>query len=139
MGKSIFNPVCKKTKYYKVEKVNFDQVLNVGTAHLKSKCHNFLILWSIKNYPTECEMPGSSYPLKVELTLFKKHKQHCLKSHKSMTGEFVFELNSGTLPQLNSMGLLDGDYQFLARFNNKDCSRKICLSLVDNCYELVIN
>jgi hypothetical protein len=138
MGKSIFNPACKKTKYYKVEKVNFDQVLNVGTAHLKSKCHNLLILWSVKNYPTECQMPGSPYPVMVELTIFKKHRHHC-KSLKSMSGEFVFELNSGTLPTLNSMGLPDGEYQFLARFNNKDCSRKIVLSMLEDCYELIIN
>jgi hypothetical protein len=134
MGKSIFHPSCKKTKYYKVKKVNFDQVLNVGTAHLKSKCH-LLVLWSIKNYPTEEQMPGSPYPIKVEVTIVKKHHDHHLKS---MSGEFVFELNSGTLPQLNSMGLPDGEYHFLARFNNRECSRKVCLSMNNGCNELII-
>jgi hypothetical protein len=136
MGKSIFHPSCKKTKYYKVKKVNFDQVLNVGTAHLKSKCH-LLILWSIKNYPTEEQIPGSPYPIKVELTVFKKH-DHCC-SLKSMTGEFVFELNSGTLPTLNSMGLPNGDYKFLIKSNNKDFSRKAVLSMCDNYYELILH
>ncbi len=137
MGKSIFHPSCKKTKYYKVKKVNFDQVLNVGTAHLKSKCH-LLVLWSIKNYPTEEQIPGSPYPVKVELTLFKKHNNHC-KSFKSMSGEFVFELNSGTLPQLNSMGLPDGEYKFLTRSNNKDFSRTVVLCMSNNYYELIVN
>lgn len=136
MGKSIFHPSCKKTKYYKVKKVNFDQVLNVGTAHLKSKCH-LLILWSIKNYPTEEPIPGSPYPVKVELTVFEKH-DHCA-SLKSMSGEFIFELNSGTLPQLNSMGLPNGEYKFLVRSNNKDFSRKAILSMCDNYYELILN
>jgi hypothetical protein len=136
MGKSIFSPSCKKTKYYKVQKVNFDQVLNVGTAHLKSK-HHLLIIWSIKNYPTEEQIPGSPYPIKVELTVFKKHK-HC-GSLKSMSGEFVFQLNSGTLPDLNSMGLPNGEYKFLVRSNNKDFSRKAELCMHDNYYELILH
>ena len=121
-----------------MKKLIFDQVLNIGTAHLKSKCYDLLVLWSVKNYPSEEQIPGSPYPVKVELTLFKKHRHH-FKSLKSMSGEFVFELNSGTLPLLNSMGLPDGEYQFLARLNNKDCSKKVVLSMVDNCYELIIN
>ena len=140
MGKSIFHPSCKKTKYYKIHKINFDQDLNVGTAHLKSKCHNLLILWSIKNYPTECQSPGSPYPVTVEVTILKKHyHHHHLKCLKSMSGEFVFELNSGThQPQLNSMGLPDGEYQFLARFNDEECSRKVCLYMINECHELII-
>ncbi len=138
MGKSVFHPSCKKTKYYDVEKINFDQSLNVGTAHLVSKCDHLLILWSIRNYPMEDQLPGSPYPVKVEFTIFKKHKHH-FKSLKSMSGEFVFELNSGTLPQFNLMGLPDGEYECVARLNNKDYTKNVILSLIDGTYEVIIN
>jgi hypothetical protein len=138
MGKSVFNPSCKKTKYYDVEKINFDQNLNSGTAHLISKCDNLLLIWSIKNYPTEEQLPGAPYPIKVEFTIFKKHNHH-FKSLKSMTGEFVFELNSGTLPQFNLMGLPDGEYQCVARLNNKDYYKYVIISLIDGSYEVIID
>lgn len=138
MGKSVFHPSCKKTKYYDIEKINFDQNLNNGTAHLISKCRHLLILWSIKNYPSEEPLPGARYPIKVEFTLFKKHKHH-FKSLKSMSGEFVFELKSGTSQQFNLMGLPDGEYQCVARLNNTDCSKNVILSLIDGSYEVIIN
>ena len=137
MGKSIFHPSCKKTKYFDIEKINFDQSLNTGTAHLESNCSHLIIIWSIKNYPTEEQMPGSLYPIKVELTIFKKHKHH-FKSLKSLSGEFVFELNSGTLPQFNALGLPDGEYQCIARLNNEDCYKHVTLSLIDGSYEVII-
>ena len=138
MGKtkcSLFSSF-KKTRYLDVSDVNYDPVLKSGTCLLKSKHRCLYMVWTLKNYPNEVQMPGSPYPVIFSYTIFEKNK--CESTAESMSGQFIFEENSGVPPNYNPLGLPFGEYRGLARDNNCDKSYKLKLSLVDDCMEITI-
>jgi hypothetical protein len=141
MGKSKcgFFSSFKKTRYFDVSEVNYEPVLKLGTCLLKSKHRCLVMVWSIKNYPTEAPMPGSPYPLSLCYSIFEKSEPDCeLKSLESMSGELVYQEASGTPPNYNQLGLPFGEYRGLARDNNCDKAYKLKLSLGDDCLEVAI-
>jgi hypothetical protein len=141
MGKSkcVFDSAFKKTKYFNLENINFDVLLQHGTCVLKSKHHKYYMIWSIRPYPLELpSMPGSPYPVLCEFTIFEKDNWGHHKSLDSFSGKFVYELNSGTLPVLNGLGLPNGEFKSMCRDNNCVEYFKVKLSLIDDCMEMSI-
>jgi hypothetical protein len=138
MGKNIFHPCFCKHKNFDIEKVNFDQENQKGTCELTSKKNDYVMIWSIQNYPAEDNMAGAPYPLQVDYTIFCP-SEHKHKALKSVSGKFVYELNGGVLPNLSALGIPCGNYKSVARNNMNDNILKVNLSLEDGCYELNIN
>ena len=138
MGKSIFDSSFKRSKTFDIEGINFDVATQRGTCKLVSKHHEYVLIWSITSYPTETpSMPGAPYPLLVSYTIFDG-KDKCDKSLKSMSGRFVYELNSGTAPNNNSLGLPFGTYNSLAHNNNSHNSLSVFFCLVEDEMEITI-
>ena len=140
MGKSKceFDSTLKKTRYFDVENVNFDPVLNNGTCLLKSKHKCYLMVWSLRNYPVDApSLPGSPYPVECTYTILDKHNYHH-NSAESMSGRFMYQVNSGTPPTSNPLGIPQGEYPSLARDNNYESDYKVCLSLIDDGMEVSI-
>jgi hypothetical protein len=141
MGKSkcVLDCAFKKTKYFDIENVNFDNLLNMGTCLLKSKHHKYYMIWTVRNYPAQLpSMPGSPHPVLCSYTIFDKDHHGHHKSFDSFSGEFVFDINSGTPPNFNQLGLPNGEYKTLGRDNNcKECF-KVKFSLIDDCMEVSI-
>lgn len=140
MGKSkcVFNSSSKKTRYFDIEDVNFEPIPNLGTCLLKSKHKNYLMVWNYVNYPVEVpSMPGAPYPVLFNFTISDKCNKKG-KALESMSGRFIFEINSGTLPKLSPLGIPYGEYKSLARNNMFDDNYKVCFSLQEDCMEVAI-
>jgi hypothetical protein len=138
MGKKRCFFDSKKTRYFDIEDVNLDQTLKMGTCFLKSKYRKYIMIWNWNNYPAELpNMPGAPYPVLFNYTI----SEECNKKSKvleSMSGRFVFELNSGTLPNLSPIGLPYGEYKGLTRNNLYDDNYRVCFSLQEDCMEVAI-
>jgi hypothetical protein len=94
---------------------------------------SLVLIWQIENYPMEtAEMPGSPYPVLVRYTLLNKKK---LKSH---TGNFIFEINSGTLQNYSKFGIPYGTYNSVAYSNNNGFEKKISLILTEETSNLIV-
>lgn len=143
MGKSknIFDLCFRKTRYFDIENINYDPLLRNGTCHIVCGNNTYVMIWNIRNYPVEApEMPGAPYPVKFTYTIFDKDNKKCEdKSYRSLTGEFVYEIASGTLPVYNQLGLPYGVYFSLAR--NNYCHNSVCVefSLFENEMEIIIS
>jgi len=137
-NKSVFVYTFKKTRYFDIENVNFDPVLKSGTCLLKSKRKCYNMIWTLNDYPTELpNMPGAPYPVLCTYTIFDKH--NCFHSSaESMSGEFVYQVNSGTPPPNNTLGLPYGKYPSLAEDNNCHKHYNVRLLLVNDCMEVSI-
>ena len=124
------------TKVFSIENVNFDVSQQKGTCQLVSKKYNYVLCWSIENYPVErAGMPGSPYPVIFNYTIFKKGQNGL----KSLSGKFIYEINSGTLPEYNSLGVLNGKYNSIARNDKHEGSVYIQFSLSNTEMELHIS
>ena len=63
-------------------------------------------------------MPGSPYPIKFTFTIGLKsgiHQDHALNS---ISGQFIYTVNSGTFPNFSPLGIRYGEY-FATGTNNK--------------------
>ena len=118
MGRSIFDSSFK-TKYFTLENINWDPVNQAGTCKLDSKGHEYVMIWTIKNYPMEAPMPGAPFSIQVNYTILRKNNRPNT-SFRSMSGVFVYQLNSGTLPNNSALGIPYGEYCSIAR-NNYNC------------------
>jgi hypothetical protein len=140
MGRDIFDSDFKKARTFDIEKINFDQAERRGTCELTYKCYVYEMIWTIRAYPTELpSMPGAPYPLKVNYTIFKRNNNKCKDdSNESMSAEFIFELNSGTLPQYNALGLPNGFYFSLARNNYCNKALSVLFKLTEDYMEVCV-
>lgn len=138
--KCVFHSAFRKTRYFEVDNVNYDPVLKMGTCLLSSKHHKYIMCWTVRNYPPELpSMPGAPYPILCSYTIFEKEKnQGYHRGLDSMSGEFVFELNSGTLPNFNLLGLPSGEFRSMGRDNKCEEYFKVKFSLMDDCMEISI-
>jgi len=80
-------------------------------------------------------MHGAPYPIEVSYTIFKKSS---LKQEKSLSGRFVYEINTGTIPQLNSMGVPYGVYKTIGHNNMNNLSLDVILSFSEEPLEIII-
>jgi hypothetical protein len=116
-----------KKQYFSIEKVNFEKLTGLGTCQLNNKNHSFKMVWSVRNHPIEQPgMPGSPYPVLVRYTIFDEKNL--------VNGEFVYELPSGTLPYVSSMGIPCGVY----KSNNYYLGLSFVFNLDKDCMELCI-
>ncbi len=110
-----------KSKKLCFDKINFNSCERKGTCELKTKHMNYTMIWVIQEYPMEVPgMPGAPFPLKLSYTIFQhRDTSGCGNdvSFKSVSGEFVFEINSGTLPDFNQIGIPHGKYYTIAKNN----------------------
>ena len=104
----------------KVENVNFAGV--VGTCALTSPFSNYTMAYEVIVYPPKIPMPGAPYPVKFRYTIYDDKLN-------SVTGEYILEINSGTLPNNCDLGIPFGEYKSLARGNiyNKEFCLKFKL------------
>jgi hypothetical protein len=137
--KDIFNPCFKKTRYYELTNVNFDSTLHVGSGQLVSHHNTYYLIWTIRDFPVELpSMPGAPYPVHVRYTIFEKCNKPN-KTYDSLSGEFVYEINSGTLPQFNAMGIPYGVYKSIGRNNKYNRSVNVVFSVTEEPLEIIIS
>lgn len=140
MGKNkhVFHSLFKKTRYLNVSDVNFDATTKTGTCYLKSKHLHLVMVWTLINCPVELpNIPGAPYPVLCAYTIFKN--THCdVKTAESMSGQFIFEENSGTPPNNSALELPNGEYRGIAEDNNYDKLYKLKFSLENDCMEIAI-
>ncbi len=111
----------------KIENVNLTG--NLGTSKLVSSSENFTMAYEIITYPPTVTMPGAPYPVKFRYTIYNVDNSKV----NSVTGEFIFQENSGTLPNNCPLGIPYGEYKSLARDNklHEAVYLKFKLSLTD--------
>jgi hypothetical protein len=121
-----------------IDKINFEN--NMGTCHLVMKKSVCKMVWSVVNYPVEPpSMPGAPYPVLVSYTIFSNTT--CDNALNSQTGNFIYEINSGTLPNLSPLGIPYGFYKSVARHNKTlrpNESSKVIFNLTEQCLEVMI-
>ena len=94
----------------KVQNVNLTG--NLGTCALTSDFSNYTMAYEIITYPPKLpSMPGAPYPIKFRYTIYNMVNSKI----ESVSGEFIFQLNSGTLPNNCDLGIPFGEYKSLAR------------------------
>jgi hypothetical protein len=126
------------TKVFPIEKINFDIDSKSGTALLENGKNTYVLIWLIKNFPVQPpSMPGAPYPVEVIYTLYKKNNKR--KTQKSMSGQFVYEINSGTLPNYSPLGIPFGEYKSVARNNNRDQIVSLLFCLDENELQLELD
>ena len=132
----------KSSKKLILDQVNYDPAERKGTCTLNSRNSTFIMVWSIQDFPMETpSMPGSPYPIKFTFTIFKHNDTSGIstdRSLKSVSGEFIFEINSGTLPIYNVLGIPNGKYYTLTRNNYCQHTTPILFSLSENCMKILI-
>ena len=126
------------TKVFPLEKINFDIDSKTGTAVLELGKSTYVLVWLIKSFPMLTPgMPGAPYPVQVIYTLYKKNDKR--KTQKSMSGQFIFEISSGTLPNYSPLGIPFGEYKSVARNNNRDQIVSLIFSLLENDLQLELD
>jgi hypothetical protein len=138
MGRNIFSSrFCDDIKF-KIENVTFDASNNVGTCQLVSDKKNYIMIWKITDYPSVNPIPGALVPYLVELNIFDEYPSCYYKSLKSISGKFVYEVNSGTLPIYSPLGIPYGNYINLLTNNYNGNTLNGILYLDQNCLEFNI-
>jgi hypothetical protein len=108
-----------ETKVCVIENINYSIESGRGTCKLKSPSDNYFMTWDVVKYPMENEgMPGSPYPIKFSFTIGQKNKLQQNHVTNSISGQLIYEVNSGTFLNLSPMGIGYGDY-YVCAFNNK--------------------
>jgi hypothetical protein len=126
------------TRVFPIEKINFDIESKTGSALLESNKTVYVLVWLIKSFPVLSPgLPGAPYPVEFIFTLYKKNDKR--RTQKSMSGQFVFEINSGTLPNYSPLGIPFGEYKTVARNNNRDQIVSLVFSLNENDLQLELD
>ena len=129
MGKGIYDLLLHKKKF-NIENINFDSQERNGTCHLVSTHHKYILIWTIKNYPTEIPgMPGSLYPIEVSYSIIN----NIIKQDTPLQiikGTFILELNSGILTIYSGFGLPYGIYKSITTYNHKTIN--ITFNILEN-------
>ena len=131
-----YDLVCKKTRF---DISNINMNCNSGTATLTHKCDILKMVWSITNYPTEFPIPGSKYPIIVSYTIFNNVYSGGDKALKSISGQFIYELSSGTLPNYSNMKIPFGNYESIACNNKSDYFNYVLFKITHNAITVVIS
>lgn len=122
--------------YFDIEEVQFNYKL--GVCQLKSdkvESSQYNMIWSVVDYPMEKPIPGAPFPVKVVYSIERRpNKPH---QSKILSGEFIYYINSGTLPQYNEMGLVAGSYTSYARYNKNNEVYRVVINT--DMMELVIS
>jgi hypothetical protein len=141
MGKNIFSCKFSKTKTFLISNVNFNMTDNKGTARLKHKYLDYILIWSIQNYPLMNQsMPGSPFPIKFSYTIMDSDpNQYNDRSLNSISGEFVLIKPSGTNPNNSDLGIEFGTYHSLGHNNSQPKLLWIDLFLDQSIMELTIS
>jgi hypothetical protein len=94
------------------------------------------MIWDIKEFPVETQgMPGSLYTVQVNFTIFDKTSY----INNLLSGQFVYNINSGTLVKYSKLGIPFGIYMFGASSIEYDLKYKISLSLTEDSTKLIIS
>lgn len=139
MTGKLFGFIFDTTEVCKISNVNFSSETESGTCKLISNTKIYLMTWSITNYPMETAgMPGSPYPIKISYSICEKtNSMLCDNSLNSISGEFIYEIHSGTFPDMCALFIKHGIYQS-SGFNNKTGNKiKLIFNLTDDSSLLV--
>jgi hypothetical protein len=125
------------SKIYTIANINYLNNQHKGIAKLSSSKR---LIWSITEYPVETlGMPGSPYLIQVSYTLInKKYSNQHKRNFSSISGSFVYQISSGTLPHLSELGIPFGTYLSLGRSDNIEFNKKIMIILTENSSKLII-
>ena len=112
-----------------------------GTCKLVTPKSTLNIIWSIQQYPMERPgIPGSPFSVEVYYTIFDKDSHGLTKSnYNSLTGNFIYQINSGTLPKYSELGIPFGTYTSIATSNDTKCNKKIMIILTEFASKLIIS
>jgi hypothetical protein len=138
MVRNIFDSNYKKKRYFDIEMVNFDNINLNGTCKLTYDDIHYFMTWSLTQFPTEVQsLPGSPIPIKVNYTIYGNCDNKS-DSLNSMSGEFIYKIPSGTLPNYSSLGIPFGTYNSLAYDNIDGNKLNISLCLNETYTEIAI-
>ena len=133
MNTSLFGFIFPKTEICTIDNIHYDISSHNGTCRLTSDDNSYVMIWSITNYPIETSgLPGSPYPVKINYSIMKKSNFMVDNALKSITGEFIYEINSGTLAHLSLLGIKYGIYHSCASNNKSGTETKILFNLLEN-------
>lgn len=128
---------CQKNTLFDISNINLNN--NLGTATLTHNSSIFKIIWSITNYPAENSIPGSKYPIIVSYSIYSNTNNSNDLSLKSINGQFIYELNSGTLPNYSLMNIPYGMYQSVATNNKCECHNYLLFNITPNSITILIS
>jgi len=101
-----------KTEVCTITNVNFNHDSLTGTCKLVSSISpsTYIMIWSIQNYPMETTgMPGSPFSICVSWSISTKSGSND-HSRNTISGQFVYQINSGTFPNFSELGIRFGEY-----------------------------
>ncbi len=101
-----------KTEVCTITNVNFNHDSLTGTCKLVSSISpsTYNMIWSIQNYPMETiGMPGSPYSIQVAWSISTKSGSN-IHSRNTISGQFIYQINSGTFPNFSDLGIRYGEY-----------------------------
>ncbi len=120
-----------KTEVCAISNVHFNHDTLTGTCKLVSSTSptTYVMIWSIQNYPIETTgMPGSPYSIKVSWSISTKSgsNDHGLNT---ISGQFVYSINSGTFPNFSELGIRYGEYFSIGTNLKSDNKTKVLVKL----------
>lgn len=120
MTSKLFGFNFDETEICTIDKINYNHDSHIGTCKLISNTNTYVMSWEIIDFPMESSgMPGSPYPIKVSYNIGYKSNGTNDDSLQSLSGQFIYEINSGTFPNLSLIGIRYGQY-YTCSSNNKN-------------------
>ncbi len=108
-----------ETEVCQIDKINFLFESHNGTCQLKSLLNIYQMVWTIENFPMETAgMPGSPYSVKFSFTIGIKTGENLDHALNSISGQFIYQVRSGTYPNFSPLGIRYGEY-FACGLDNK--------------------
>ena len=132
-----------KTEVCTITNVNFNHDSLTGTCKLVSSTspstysskgtytpsRGYIMIWSIQNYPMETTgMPGSPFSICVSWSISTKSGSND-HSRNTISGQFVYQINSGTFPNFSELGIRFGEYFSIGKNLKSNKKTKVLIKL----------
>ncbi len=125
------NSIFGASSLYKIKNVLLNETQTIGYCELESKTKTLGMNFFKEVPPYNSGLIGAPYPSIFTYTIYDMNTVSADKSLKSITGQFVFKQNAGTLPDYSSLLIPYGTYSTFGRFDKSSQGRNLTFSLKD--------
>ncbi len=126
------NSLFGSDSLFKIKNVSLNETENVGYCELESKNKTLGMSFLKADLPYNSGLLGAPYPTYFEYTIYDMNTVSADKSLNSITGEFIFKQNAGTLPNYSSLLLPYGTYSTFGRLDKSCKGCYLTFSLKDD-------